>query len=100
MDTGENHHVTKEVSASLDYHTLPNPIPLHVATESTGNFLTGVGSLLIQSDAGKSMLIKTICYCARAKGTLISVAALVEEGVWFSFHGSYLFFTSGCLTVT
>lgn len=100
LDTGATHHVTNEVSALIDYSPLHHPIPLHVATESTANFLTGIGSLVTQSDLGEPSLIKRVYYCEKAKGTLISVAGLVEEGACFSSIGKNMCIVLCCHTIT
>lgn len=90
LDNGATHSVTNEVSWLSNFTTLPTPIPLSVATKAPPAYLTGIGTMMIRSVGGTAVAVKKVYFCREAKGTLISLAALLEAGCNFSFAGDDL----------
>lgn len=79
-DTGATHHVTGNASLLTDLVMLTEPVSLRVAINTPSAFITGQGSLLIKDDWGKTLTVCNMYYCAEAWQTLLSMAALQEEG--------------------
>ncbi|KAG0150243.1 hypothetical protein CROQUDRAFT_88276 [Cronartium quercuum f. sp. fusiforme G11] len=53
------------------------------------------GTITLPVDQGPGLVLKEAYYCKEAKGTLISVAGLIEAGATLSFKGDDLLIRLG-----
>ncbi|MBW0503569.1 hypothetical protein O181_043284 [Austropuccinia psidii MF-1] len=89
-DSSTSHSLTGDQSALCHYKKLTKPIPLSVATKCTGrrSYVEGMGSLVFKEEGGKTVIVNGVFFSPDSSFTLISPAALIQEGGKLSSDGN------------
>lgn len=76
-------------SILLNYTPLPNPIPIHTATNHTNDFIIGKGDVTVATDEGDIEKVGNVFYCPTATSTILSPGALIADGAHITMTANH-----------
>lgn len=88
LDGGSTHHVSNALTSLMNYESLPSPIKLNTAAHGDNACIVGRGTLRVPTTDGAHYDLTEVFYSPQATATLISQAALIEQGAKLWFWGN------------
>lgn len=88
-DGGTTTSVSNRLASLTHYTSFQTPIPLETAAHGSDAVLLGKGCLTLPTNKGGSFLLRDVYYCPKARETLISQGAFIQQGSTSKFLSNH-----------